>query len=108
MREMADAPEPLQLSLAYVDADEVPILTCNNVVVQAHAEEEFILLLGQIAPPILLGSPEEQRAQAEGLEYVPVHVVARVGMTRHRVQEMIRALEDAARKYDEAMEGRES
>ncbi len=49
----------------------------NSFVVQ-HTDDAFILSFFEIIPPLLVGSPEEQRAQIEGVESVPANCVARI------------------------------
>ncbi len=83
---MAQDPGRVEVPLAFLGADEIPIQLCNHVVVQVQSEEEFIVTLGQVAPPILFGTMEEQIEQARGVGYIPVKVVARVSMTRHQLR----------------------
>jgi hypothetical protein len=63
------------------------MLTANQFALQLDGEQAF-LTAGLVTPPILLGSPEEQREQAERLSYVQVRVVARLGMTKNRLVEL--------------------
>lgn len=88
--------EPAKLPskpLVYVGLDEVPILYSNNMVIQLNPPGEFILTFAQISPPMLLGTVEEQREQAERLEAVYARVVARLSMNRFRVEQLIRLLQ---------------
>jgi len=84
----------------FVGAEDLPILHTNYFVIAIH-QEDFIMTVGQFAPPILLGSDEEQREQASQLSYVPVKVVARLAMTRTRIAELISALQIQMQRYDE-------
>lgn len=93
----------IALPLVYVDAEDVPILFVNQFVIQ-HEGNEFILTMGQIQPPILLGSPEDRKEQAKRLTYVPVKVVARFGMTRNRLIELIKMLQTNLDTYDKRQE----
>jgi hypothetical protein len=88
-----------RIPLVYVGAEDVPILFVNQFVIQHH-EDDFVLMLGQITPPVLLGTDEERRAQAEKVAYVPVNVVARVAFSRGRLVELIEVLQEHLRKYD--------
>lgn len=96
--------EPLvSVPLVYVGAEDVPILYANQFVSQFQADE-FILTVGQVAPPILLGDESEQREQAERLSYVPVKVVARLAFTRQRLDEMLTLLKANLAAYDKDRE----
>lgn len=79
--------------LKYVGLDEIPILYSNNMVIQLNPPGEFILTFAQISPPMLLGTPEEQREQAERLDAVHARVVARLSLNRFRVEQLIGLLQ---------------
>ena len=93
----------ITLPVVYVGAEDEPILFANQFVIQ-HEKNEFVLTVGQLQPPILLGSPEERKEQAKKLTYVPIKVVARFGLTRQRLAELIEALQSNLRKYDKKQE----
>jgi len=95
--------DAITLPVVYVGAEDEPILLANQFAIQ-HQKNEFILTVGQLQPPILLGSPEERKEQAKKLTYVPIRVVARFGLTRQRLAELIEALQINLRKYDEKQE----
>ena len=85
-------PEFLSVPLVYVGIEDVPILYANQFIIQ-HQQDEFIISVGQLSPPVLLGDESEQREQAERLSYVPVKVVARLALTRQRLTELITVLQ---------------
>jgi len=89
----------IAVPIVYVGGEDVPVLLANQFVIQ-HEQNEFVLTLGQVTPPILLGTLEERREQAQKLAYVPVKVVARVAFTRERLVELIEVLQEHLRKYD--------
>ena len=95
--------DTITLPVTYLGLEDVPILFANQFVIQ-HEKNEFVLTVGQLQPPILLGSPEERKEQAKKLTYVPIRVVARFGLTRQRLAELIEALQSNLRKYDEKQE----
>ena len=95
------------IPIVFVGADEVPILFVNQMVIQ-HVQNEFILTLAQIQPPILLGSPEERQSQVEKITHVSAQVVARIGLTRARLAELIAALQTNLSTYDSQQEEGES
>lgn len=90
---------PVSVPIVYVGAEDVPILYVNQFVSQFQADE-FILTVGQVSPPILLGDEAEQREQAERVSYVAVKVVARLAFTRQRLKEIIALLQSNLDAYD--------
>jgi hypothetical protein len=95
---MTDQP-PISVPLVYVGGEEVPILYANQFVSQFQGDE-FILTVGQVSPPILLGEVDEQREQAERLSYIPVKVVTRLALTRQRLEELLALLKSNLDAYD--------
>ncbi|MDY6917620.1 MAG: hypothetical protein SVP26_06690 [Chloroflexota bacterium] len=97
---MAEDKDLVRLPIVRVGLDEVPIEFVNDFVVQ-HDRGEFFLTVGQLQPPIVLGTREERKEQAERLGYLSVKVVARFGLTRRRLEELIGVLQENLRGYDE-------
>jgi hypothetical protein len=93
-------PVPVKVPVVFIGIEDVPILYVNQFVL-SFQPQEFILTMGQLAPPILLGSEEEQREQAGQLDYVPIKVVGRVGMNRRRLVDLIALLEKQLQRYDD-------
>jgi hypothetical protein len=89
----------LDLPLAWTEFDSVPILFANHFLVQ-HQPDEFVLTLGQVTAPPLVGTPEEVSGQAGRLTHVPVETLARVGLTRHRLTELIALLQAELDEHD--------
>lgn len=100
---MSQEEDTVALPVVYLGAEDEPILFANEFVIQ-HNKNEFVLTVGQLQPPILLGSPEERKEQAKKLTYVPIRVVARFGLTRQRLAELIEALQSNLRNYDKKQE----
>jgi hypothetical protein len=93
--------QSIQIPLAWIGVEEVPIFFANQAVVQFQ-QNEFILTFGQMSPPAILGSTEEERAeQAEEIPYVPVKPLARLGLTEARMRELIALLEVNLRNYEQ-------
>jgi hypothetical protein len=98
---MSATPESLQvlgLPSAWTEFDETPILFANRFLAQ-HQPSEFILTLGQVTGPPLTGTPEEIREHAAERQ-LPIGTVARVGLTRHRVIELIAVLQSELDEHD--------
>jgi len=90
--------ERIDLPLLVTGADEVPIVFSNIMIVQ-HEQKEFILTFCQYSPPLTLGPPEAQVEQMKSMPYVPVKVVARIGLTPQRMTELIQILQDNYEKW---------
>lgn len=60
-----------EIPVSWVGAEELPILYANQFVGQVH-EDTFFLTIGQLVPPALIGTPEEQAEQLEEIAYLPV------------------------------------
>lgn len=76
------------------------MLFANQFAIQFN-QDEFILTVGQIQPPLLLGPPEQQHEQAKRLTHVAIRTLVRVGMTRQRMVELVELLTEHLRRYDE-------
>lgn len=99
---MADE-EEIALPFFFIGTEDVPIQLSNIQVIQ-HVRQEFIITFGQFAPPLVLGSPQEQREQVKGKPYLPVKTVARLAMSPERALDLIKALQDNYDKW-KATEG---
>lgn len=100
---MAAEPPNIQLPLSWVGLDEVPIMFANQFVIQFQPDE-FVLTLGQVVAPALLGSPEQIAEQASEITFIPVRTIARVGFNRHRLHELISALQANMENHDKAVQ----
>lgn len=75
-----------------------------NVFHSAFQPEEFVLSLGQLVPPTLTGTPEQQRQQLRQAGYIGVKVVARVSLSRRRMGELAAMLQENIANHDAAMQ----
>lgn len=94
--ESVESPDPPEASGVFVrvqwpDWADVPLSFANQFVLQNN-EHEVYLTIGQLAPPLLVGTPEELRAQAEDLQFVPAHCIARLIMTLEQTKQLHGAL----------------
>lgn len=94
-----------EVPLTWIGIEDVPILTINQMLGQALTPQEFILTLGQVAPPVLLGTEEQRREQLQMITFAAVKPVARIGLTRQRVEELIRILTETLHTADKMGEG---
>ena len=87
------------LPFVYDDLDAHPIELANQFLIQ-HVGDEFLLTVGQFAPPAVLGTPEQQEARRREIENIPVRVLARVAMTPARMRELVTVLTTHLEKWD--------
>jgi hypothetical protein len=98
--------DELRLPLAMSDFDDSPILLANHFLIQ-HQPDEFVVSIGQVTAPPLIGTPDQIRAQAPGHGDVPVHTIARVALNRRRIVELITLLQERLEEHDGLMGDRE-
>ena len=88
-------PEISGVPLTWVEFDDVPILFGNHFLVQ-HQPDEFVVTVAQVtAPPVV--TPGEQ---PNGQSPVPIQTLARIGMTRNRIAELIALLQASVEEHD--------
>lgn len=92
--------DPVSIPVVYIGVEDAPILYSNQFAVQVEGND-FIVTAGQLTPPILVGSEEEQREQAKQLSYVPIRVVARLAINRERAAQLAALLGKQLQQYDE-------
>ena len=86
----------------WIGAEDLPVLFVNTFVGQIQPQEgAFYLTLGQVLPPALIGTPQEQAEQLEQIAYVPIKPVARLALTRSRVEELVAILQTNLDQYDQ-------
>ncbi len=95
-----EPPQQLDVPLSWIGYDDAPILYANQLLVQFQPEGGFVLALGQATAPPLIGTPEQIAAQAAEIEFVPVRTLARFGMTRAKLQEVIAVLQANLENFD--------
>jgi hypothetical protein len=81
----------MEIPIDWSAADEVTAAFANQVLIQSAGDEIYIAF-GQVTPPVVTGTPEEQRAKAGSIDTVQVKVVARVAMSPARLRELFDAL----------------
>lgn len=96
---MSTSVQELGASLQWIDFEEQPIVFANHFLVQ-HQPGEFVLTVGQVTGPPVVGTPEQIREQARAASAVPIHTMARVGLTRHRLVELIGILQATLEDHD--------
>ena len=87
------------LPLQWQEFEDTPIFFSNHFLVQ-HQPNEFVLTLGQVTGPPVVGTPDQVRAQARDIGHVPIHTIARTGLTRDRLVELIGILHATLDEHD--------
>lgn len=111
---MSESQDPgVAVSLIWPDVEDHPVLSTNQFVAQLApgpdgVPEELILVVGHIAPPLVLGSQEQVEALMRALGSISVKSHGRFSMTRSRLQELIQLLAMQAEKWDQALSGGQS
>jgi hypothetical protein len=98
--------EWLDIPVVWEGLENVPIVLANNALGQVGQQDEIILSFGQLTPPAIYGDLERQREQAQQIERLAVKPVARVGLTRAGLDDLIRILSGTRDNYDRMQEAR--
>lgn len=103
-RDVSEADETrqgFQVPLVWAGADRIPLIAANQFMVQAEPGEIF-LTIGTLTPPVILADDEESfRAQAAGIDAVPIQVVGRYAMNRRRLVQLRNLLTKGIEIYDQ-------
>ena len=101
-----DENEGRNVPLVWDNLDSVPVLFANQFIIQ-HYQDEFILTVGQMVLPPILGDEQAREAQLQEIERVSVKPLARIAFTRARLVELVAALEGQKEKYDRIQQARD-
>jgi|GEM_PF-743873 len=82
-------------------SDDIKSIYASNVVVQP-GQHEIILSLFEIRPPILTGTPEENRAKIEQIGTIRAECVGRIVVDPDLVPNIITALQTTLDNYHAA------
>ncbi len=92
-------PPEREVPLVWIGAEDLPILLINLVQGQVE-QDECIITLGQMTPPALGGTEAERQKQIDQLPFVPIKAVAKLGLTRRRLEEIVTVLQQTIEIYD--------
>jgi hypothetical protein len=98
----SEPPEAQSLTLKWGDLHGLPLLFANQLLCQSRPGEGAIYIaFGHVTAPPFLGSADEIRQQAEGLDALEIQPIARLAVTPDAMRAFIRALRDSLEKYEE-------
>jgi len=96
------SPEPRRdIPLAWVGFDELPIHYANQIIVQYQPEGSFLIGVGQVLTPALIGEPAEMAEQLDHVEFVPIRPLVRVALTEQTMRELAAVLDASIAKADQ-------
>jgi hypothetical protein len=101
---MSTTAQEVSLPLEWVEFEETPIIFGNQFLIQ-HQPDEFVISMGQVTGPPVIGTPEQMHEQMLATSHVPIHTIARVGLTRHRLVELISVLQATLEVHDRVVGG---
>jgi len=93
-------PESMRVPVSFEVPDDIVSRYATNFVAQ-HTENEFILTFYEVHPPILLGSPDENKAQLEALGPIPATCVARIILSPHGMRQLVDVLQRNLADFDD-------
>lgn len=92
----------MRARVTYPGIDDLPIHFANTFLIQKSPDvDEWIITFGHLSPPVLLGTEQEQREQAQRIKEVPAKMIARFGLSQKRLEELISVFDGYLRSYKE-------
>ncbi|MCW2756340.1 MAG: hypothetical protein JWO46_86 [Nocardioidaceae bacterium] len=93
-----------QIPLIWPNVQDVSVLRANQFLGQIAAgiegqPEEFLLSIGYAAPPVLLGTPEEQQLSMQAVGAISVKTEVRVSMSRGHLAALTQLLATALENF---------
>ncbi len=102
MGESPKQSEPIQITVDWDQAGELPPVMASNVFLVQHTPYEFILTFGFATPPIWLTPPTP--AQIEKAKTIQPRPIVRLGMSPGRVVELLQVLQQQLAVYQQAQQ----
>lgn len=91
--------DEVSLRVAWHIPEDMPSRYANNVLIQA-GEYEFIISLFEVQPPLLTGTPEENKTKLREMETVHAECVSRIIVSPKLIPAFISALQTELEKYE--------
>lgn len=101
-------PSGVSLTLIWDGVDDLPVMAANAFVLQLAPNadgrpESLIFSVGHAAPPLVLGSPQEQAEVLLSMSSLQVSPLARFSVSRSRLDELVKLFQTSAQNFDAAM-----
>lgn len=96
--------DSMEVPVLWLGVEDLPVLSANQFIGQVDGDVAHVVI-GVVTPPMLLGSPKEQRQAAERLGYVPIHPITRLALTRRRLEEFRDVLNATIENHDRLARG---
>ncbi len=91
--ELPERPITLTLPIEWDISPEIKSIYATNLLIQ-RGEHEFFISFFELRPPLVIGTPEQQREQAAQLQVARAECVARIVVGRDRLPEFVQVLQD--------------
>jgi hypothetical protein len=98
--------QEVQLPIVWSGNEDVTIVLANQFLGQVGLQDEVVLTFGQVTPPALIGTPEQQREQAKDVPFLAVKPVVRVGLTKEGLDQLIGVLNKTRSNYEQLQEAK--
>jgi hypothetical protein len=98
----------VRAQLVWEDVDSLPVLAANQFLVQLSVIEpqitaaDVVLTVGYLAPPVFLGTPEEQQQAAASVDRLAVRPVGRFSIPLAKAGELARIIQDLLQRAEAA------
>jgi hypothetical protein len=93
--------KPRQVPVTWDGIDELPMLAATTFACGVLGPGEIMLAIGQAAPPIFAGDPQEQERLINAIDSINARPVARVVMSPARAVELIASLQQAVNAHSQ-------
>lgn len=90
--------ERVGIPVKYVIPEDIVTQYTTDMVVQ-HSEHEFIISFWEIQRPVILGTEEERKAQAEMLKFLENRCIAKFAVTPDRMQLFAAVMKENFERY---------
>lgn len=97
---MSDEAKRLRISHSYPVS--LGTAFANHCTAQQSPRGEFYISFFEIVPPMLLGEPDEIKAQVDKLEEVEARCVARIVVTKDHLVEIVGAFAEILSKHEKS------
>jgi len=87
----------VQMELHFPDGLSTKYAT--NMVVQ-HSEHEFMIFFFEVQPPLVLGTPQEQKETLQKIKKVKSECVAKIAVAANRMPEFVEVFQTNLKQFN--------